>query len=249
MFAFFSLRNASINLSIDFLLLEFSYNHACDISLTNDQFSKKWKLTKILTKKNDNWKNDILYVNKHIYISSKKLRNALFKQDHDDFYTEHFEYEKILELIRRKYWWFNLIRNVKKYFKCCIGCHWVKFTKQKFYDSLEYLSMLKDFCQDWNLNFIIDFFLCRFLNEIYDTILIIVNRSTKYVIYISICKDWKIKNLANAMTNNVFKYFDMLVSIVNNKKSLFRIFDLSYVIIFRWRYDIISFFIFKRINK
>ena len=24
----------------------------------------------------------------------KKLRNALFKQNHDDFYVEHFEYKK-----------------------------------------------------------------------------------------------------------------------------------------------------------
>ena len=34
------LRNASINLSIDFLLLEFSYNHACNISLTRNSFSR-----------------------------------------------------------------------------------------------------------------------------------------------------------------------------------------------------------------
>ena len=47
--------------------------------------------------------NDILYANERIYISSQKLRNALLKQNHDDFYAEHFEYEKTLELIRRKY--------------------------------------------------------------------------------------------------------------------------------------------------
>ena len=124
-------------------------------------------------------------------------------------------------MIRRKYWWFNLIRNVKKYFKFCIDCHWVKFTKHKFYDFLEFLSMSRNFRQDWILNFIIDFFSCRFLNEIYDNILMIVNRFTKYAIYISIRKNWKIKNLANALTNNVFKYFDMFVLIVNDKKLLF----------------------------
>ena len=34
MFAFFSLKNASINLFINFHLLKFSYNHACDIVFT-----------------------------------------------------------------------------------------------------------------------------------------------------------------------------------------------------------------------
>ena len=77
------------------------------------------------------------------------------------------------------------------------------------------------FCQNGILKFIIDFFSCRFLNEVYNSILIIVNCFTKYAIYISVRKDWKIKNLANALTNNVFKYFDMFVLIVNDKESLF----------------------------
>ena len=38
MFAFFSLKNVSINLSINFLLLELSYNHAYDISLTINSY-------------------------------------------------------------------------------------------------------------------------------------------------------------------------------------------------------------------
>ena len=114
-----------------------------------------------------------------------------------------------------------MIRSVKEYFEFCIDCYRIKFTKHKFYNFLKFLSMLKNFRQDWILNFIIDFLSCRFLNEIYNSILMIVNRFPKYVIYISIRKNWKIKNLANALTNKVFKYFDMFVSIVNNKKSLF----------------------------
>ena len=89
-------------------------------------------------------KNDILYANERIYISSEKVRNALFKQNHDYFYAKHFEYEKIFELIRRKYWWLNLIQNVKEYFEFYIDCHWIKFTKHKFYDFLEFLSVFKD---------------------------------------------------------------------------------------------------------
>ena len=30
----------------------------------------------------------------------KKLRNVLFKQNHDNFYAEHFEYKKTFELLR-----------------------------------------------------------------------------------------------------------------------------------------------------
>ena len=134
-------------------------------------------------------KNDILYANERIYISSKRLRNALLKQNHDDLYAKYFKYEKIFESIRRKYWWLKLTRNVKKCLEFCIHCHRIKFTKHKFYDFLEFLSMFKDSRQDWILNFIIDFYFCRFLNEVYDDILMIVSRFTKYVIYISVRKD------------------------------------------------------------
>ena len=97
----------------------------------------------------------------------------------------------------------------------------IKFTRYKFYDFFEILSVLKKFRQDWILNFIIDFFSCWFWNEIYDNILIIVNRFTKYAIYILIRKNWKTKNLANTLTDNVFKYFDMFVLFVNDKELLF----------------------------
>ena len=187
----------------------------------NYQFSQKTKIDENSYKEKWQLKNDILYANKDIEIPSKKFRNALLKQNHDNFYAKYFEYEKVFELIRRKYWWFNLIQNIKKYFEFCIDCSQIKFTKHMFYNFLDFKSISKNFRQDWILNFIHNFFSCRFLNEIYDNKLVIVNRFTKYAIYISVRKNWKIKNLANVLTNNVFKYFDMFVLIVNDRKSLF----------------------------
>ena len=73
----------------------------------------------------------------------------------------------------------------------------------------------------------------------------IVNRFTKYVIFISVRKNWKIKNLANALINNVFKYFDMFVSIVNDRKSLFILHFLSafcYHVSMSLRYNIVFHF-------
>jgi hypothetical protein len=48
-------------------------------------------------------KNDILHFEEKYYILSSLLRRELFKQNHDDSYANHFEYKKILELLRRKY--------------------------------------------------------------------------------------------------------------------------------------------------
>ncbi len=48
-------------------------------------------------------KNDNLHFEEKYYIFTNFLRRELFKQNHDDFHARHFEYEKILELLRRKY--------------------------------------------------------------------------------------------------------------------------------------------------
>ena len=72
-------------------------------SKANKNENQSQKIDENFDEKNCQLKNDILYANKRIYISSQKLRNALFKQNHDDFYAKHFEYKKIFELIRLKY--------------------------------------------------------------------------------------------------------------------------------------------------
>ncbi len=48
-------------------------------------------------------KNDILHFEEKYYILTNLLRKELLKQNHSDFHAKHFEYEKILELLRKKY--------------------------------------------------------------------------------------------------------------------------------------------------
>ena len=121
----------------------------------------------------------------------------------------------------------------------------LNLSNMSFMIFLNFYQCWKIFVKIESYSFIIDLFSCRFLNEIYDSILIIVNRFTKYVIYISIRKDWKRKNLANALINSVFKYFDMFVLIVNNKKVLFIShfwFTFCYHLSMSLRYNIVFYF-------
>ena len=181
----------------------------------NDQLSQKTKINENFDKKNDNLRI-IFYMLINVFTFRRKNFEMHCLNKIMMIFIQKFWIWKKFQLIRRKYWWFDLIRNVKKTFKFYIDCYRINFTKRKFYIFFEFLSMSKNFRQNWILNFIVDFFSCRFLNSSYNNILIIMNRFTKHVIYISIRKNWKIKNSANALTNNVFKYFDMFVLIVND---------------------------------
>jgi hypothetical protein len=149
------------------------------------------------------------------------LRKELFKQNHDHFHASHFEYEKILELLRRKYWWFNMSKNVKKYVISCIKCFLTKSIKHKFYELLQSLSIFQEFKKNWTMNFIIDLSFNKRREQIYDVILIIIDRYTKYFRYISTRKNWTAKHLTNELFNEIFFKQEMSKFIIFDKNSLF----------------------------
>jgi hypothetical protein len=176
----------------------------------DDSKINKWKL-----------KNDILYFEKKYYIFSNLLRRELLKQNHDDSHANHFEYEKILELFRRKYWWFNMSKNVKKYVISCTKCFLTKSIKHKFYELLQSLSISRKLRKNWTMNFIIDLSFSKRREQIYDVILIIIDRYTKYFKYISARKDWTAKQLTNELFDEIFFKQRMLKFIIFDRESLF----------------------------
>jgi hypothetical protein len=166
-------------------------------------------------------KNDILHFEKTYYIFSNFLRRKLFKQNHDDYYANYFEYEKIFELLRRKYWWFNMMKNVKKYVISCTKCFLTKSIKHKFYELLQSLSIFQKFKKKWIMNFIINLLFSKRREQIYDVVLIIINRYIKYFKYILIKKDWITKHLANELFDEIFFKQEMSKFIIFDKDSLF----------------------------
>jgi hypothetical protein len=166
-------------------------------------------------------KNDILHFEKKYYIFASFLRRKLFKQNYDDSHARHFEYEKILELFRRKYWWSNMSKNVKKYVISCTKCSLIKSIKHKFYELLQSLSIFMRFKKNWIINFIINLSFSKRNEQIYDFILIIINRYTKYFKYISAKKDWTTKQLTNQLFDEIFFKHEISKSIMFDRNSLF----------------------------
>lgn len=76
------------------------------------------------------------------------MKRELLRQNHDDFHAEHFDYDKICDLIRQKYWWSNMPKNIRKYVIICIKCAQIKFIRHKFYELLKFLFVSKIFRQD-----------------------------------------------------------------------------------------------------
>jgi hypothetical protein len=112
-------------------------------------------------------------------------------------------------------------KNVKEYVISCTKCFLTKSIKHKSYELFQSLSIFQEFKKNWTMNFIIDLSFNKRREQIYDVILIIINRYTKYFKYISTRKDWTTKHLANELFDEIFFKQEMSKFIIFDKNSLF----------------------------
>jgi hypothetical protein len=189
-----------------------------------------------------NIENDLLRWKNKWYILSKLFKREFLKQNHDDSYVDYFEHERTFDLLKRKYFWNNMNKNVKEYVDFCSICHRVKLVKHKFHDLLQVLSISKNSRQDWTMNFITNLSFSKHRDIVYNSILMIIDRYIKFSLYISSKKTWNVENLINALIDEIFIKFEKFVFIVTNRKFFF-IFkfwsSLCYHLWIRLRYNIV----------
>jgi len=76
--------------------------------------------------KNDSqfWEeNGIIYIKERIYVlNNKRIQEQILQENHNSVDVEHLEQQKMLELIKRNYWWPGIKEDVKKYVQRCTKC-------------------------------------------------------------------------------------------------------------------------------
>ena len=76
--------------------------------------------------KNDSltWEEDgIVYMDGRIYVlNNRKTRETILKENHDEADIEHPGQHRMMELIKRTYWWPGLREDVKNYIQGCFKC-------------------------------------------------------------------------------------------------------------------------------
>jgi len=70
------------------------------------------------------WEEDgMAYMEGRIYVpNNKKLREEILKEYHDPVDIGHLGQHKMLELLKRNYWWPELKEDIKKYMQGCFKC-------------------------------------------------------------------------------------------------------------------------------
>jgi hypothetical protein len=112
-------------------------------------------------------------------------------------------------------------KNVREYVISCTKCFLTKSIKHKFYELFQSLSIFTKSRKNWTMNFITDLLFSKRREQIYDVILIIINRYTKYFKYISTRKNWTAKHLTNELFDEIIFKHEMSKFIIFDRDFLF----------------------------
>ncbi len=200
------LQKKNVFVQTSFKDIETSDKRQCDVFVTSDYILK----------------NDFLKFRERYYVFEKKfLKIELLKWHHDDILANHFDVKKTVELFNRKYHWSKMIKYVKFYIKTCDVCQRTKMFKHLFYDNFQFLFLFQDSWQEIIMNFITNLLLNKRLNDVYDFVLVIINRYIKMTLYIFVTKKITIVELAKIIFDHVMFKYDVSKDVVSNKEFVF----------------------------
>jgi len=70
------------------------------------------------------WEEDrVVYMEGRIYVpNNKKIREEILEENHNLVDVRHPGQQRMLELIKRNYWWLGIKEDVRKYIQGCFKC-------------------------------------------------------------------------------------------------------------------------------
>jgi len=90
-----------------------------------------------------------------VYVpNNKKIKEEILKENHDSADVGHLGQHRMLELIKRTYWWLGLKEDVKKYVQGCFKCQQNKVQHQKKAGELHPLDIFQGPWQEISIDII-----------------------------------------------------------------------------------------------
>ena len=149
------------------------------------------------------------------------MKAEMLRLHYDDFLMKHFEIKKTRSLLQRKFYWLRMLKDIKEYIQNCDVCQRVKALRHRLYDKTTSLLISARFWKKISMNFIIEFLFNRYENDIYNVILVVVDRYSKMTLYIFAKSTWSTENLADVLFDKMFLIFLEIKKVISDRDSLF----------------------------
>ena len=149
------------------------------------------------------------------------LRNEILMLFHDDEVAGHQGGTKTCKRIQVQYYWPGLRRDVRRYVSTCGDCQLAKPRHHKPYGLLAPLPAPERPWQEISMDFITDLPTVRCEKKDYSSILVVVDRLTRYGRFIPVSARISSDGLATVFLREIFKCYGMPDGIVSDRGSLF----------------------------
>ena len=144
----------------------------------------------------------------------------LIQKIHDQPASDHSDVHRIIDLLRRHYYWSYMRQVVKQYLRNCYSCHRLKISRNKYNSLLISAAVPTQRWIDIFINFITDFF----ESKEHNVICIIIDKLIRERHY-KLCRvtddDTSIKTTTEILIQRVFRYHDLSTSITSNREPQF----------------------------
>lgn len=172
----------------------------------NNELSEDWTI-----------KHNYLLFKDRIWVPTDELRSQIISLFHDTVSGGHNGFNKTLRHISSRYIWRGLQGSVKRYIKNCDVCIRNKNQNQR---PLGLLCPLEQANFPWK-TITMDFITGLPVSLSFDAILVIVDRFTKYSLFIPCNKTCTASDLATIFINKVFTYFGTPSEVISDRGTVF----------------------------
>ena len=149
------------------------------------------------------WKEDgLVYMEGKIYVpNNKKIKKEILKENHDSVDVGHPGQQRMLELLKRNYWWPGLKEDVKRYVQSCFKCQQNKVQHQRKAGKLHPLEIPQGPWQEISIDIIGPLPKSNGM----DTIVVIVNQFTKMIRLKATTTNVSLERIAKIYRDDIWK--------------------------------------------
>jgi len=166
-------------------------------------------------------KEIVFYFHAVLVPDESALRIEILRLHHDDPLAGHFGTKKTRALMSRKFYWSRMTADIDAYVKGCDVCQRNKTPRHRPYGELASLPTPSRPWAEISMDFITELPPSRSGNDIYDAILVVVDRYSKMSLYIPAKSIWTAEDLADVLFEKVLLVYLGVQGIVFYRGSLF----------------------------
>ena len=150
--------------------------------------------------------DELLLYSGRLVVPGTGLRTAVIREAHDQVSTAHPGRDKTYKLLRPRYYWPNMIRDVERYVRNCHACRRADIPRDRTPGLLQPLPVPE---HPWQ-HITMDFKSMPKDEKGFDTVFVVIDRLSKQSIFTPCFKTTTAEDMARMFIDKVYRYYGLL---------------------------------------